>query len=561
MTPPTRSHDHLPALVVVLIAAATLWWWHASALDLGRSTPLLNAEGAQHAVVARELGWRGALASPCATPLELLSHANPPWPAVTSPPGSALLGALVLLLVPAQGVNAGSDPRAWLLLMAPFVSYLMLGAAFTIGSRRLLLRVAPDLSRGVAVALAAAIGLSVVLDPEVQRLALANVPDLPFALLWVAALAGLVRGAGHAQPFAYGLLLGALGLFRIDALWLAPLGALATLADAPTGTRLRVAVRLTLGVLLPIAPWVVHQLRTTGSPVNDLSRLALWDRVEGRELFVMLHRPVTPDLPTGAAAWAAIATKVVRGLGDAFAPLFLGPRGLWLGALVAWLLTRPARALAWTGSVALVAVVAGAVATAATGTAFRHLFPVRLTLEAAGLLALLALLTRIPGSSPALRRALALVTVAMALGWGAWRTTAALAFTREDATVRTSPASSTLTALSIELNSVLKPGETVMSNLGAVLAWHTNHPVIELADSPEDVTGCRARHEFHHLLLVFRDADQAWGGWRAFVEREGAGQALPTLGVTEEKRYRTRDGFVVVWLKLGPREPLLAARR
>jgi hypothetical protein len=274
----------------------------------------------------------------------------------------------------------------------------------------------------------------------------------------------------------------------------------------------------------------------------------------------MLHRPVTPDLPTGVAAWAALATKVARGLGETLSPLFLGPRGLWLGALTAWLLTRPVRPLALAGTVALAAVLAGAVATSATGAAFRHLFPVRLTLEAAGLLALLALLARAPGASPALRRSLAFVSVALALGWGMWRTTAALTLTREDATVRTSPASSTLTALSIELNGVLRPGETVMSNLGAMLAWQTNHPVIELADSPEDVVGCRARHEFHHVLLVFRDADQAWGGWRAFVEREGAGRALPALGVTDEKRYRTRDGFVVVWLTLGPREPLLATR-
>jgi hypothetical protein len=43
------------------------------------------------------------------------------------------------------------------------------------------------------------------------------------------------------------------------------------------------------------------------------------------------------------------------------------------------------------------------------------------------------------------------------------------------------------TGLSVALNQVLTPGETVMSNLGPALAWQTNHAVLHLALTPEDV--------------------------------------------------------------------------
>jgi hypothetical protein len=106
---------------------------------------------------------------------------------------------------------------------------------------------------------------------------------------------------------------------------------------------------------------------------------------------------------------------------------------------------------------------------------------------------------------------------------------------------------------------VLTPGETVMSNLGPALAWQTNHPVIHLAYSPADVAACRRRHDFRHIVLVFRNADRAWDEWHEIVARPGAAQLDPALAVSREQRFVTVDGFTVVWLELGPLPPSLAA--
>ena len=155
-----------------------------------------------------------------------------------------------------------------------------------------------------------------------------------------------------------------------------------------------------------------------------------------------------------------------------------------------------------------------------------------------------------------MRLAAASAVSVLALSWGTIETIEVHREAR--ATLRGVPATSTLTMLSRELNTVLDPGETVMSNLGPSLAWQTNHAVIHLAASPADVAACRERHDFHHVMLVFRDAERAWAAWREIVETPGAAKLDPTLGVREERRYTTPDGFTVVWLLLGPRTPALA---
>jgi hypothetical protein len=94
-----------------------------------------------------------------------------------------------------------------------------------------------------------------------------------------------------------------------------------------------------------------------------------------------------------------------------------------------------------------------------------------------------------------------------------------------------------------------------------VLAWQTNHPVIHLAYTPADVPACRARHEFRHLLLVFRGAERAWPYWQEIVERDGTAATIPELNVTHERRFRTAEGFDVVWLELGPNPPSMAISR
>ena len=138
MAPTRRSTDHLIPLVLVLLTGAALWYAHATAWDLGGRSPILSYESAQIALAARELAWHGRLATPFALPLDLVSHAAPPWPLSAVQPGPVLADGLILKLVPARGIAAGSDTRAWLTLVLPFVSYLALGALTVLAARYLL---------------------------------------------------------------------------------------------------------------------------------------------------------------------------------------------------------------------------------------------------------------------------------------------------------------------------------------------------------------------------------------------------------------------------------------
>jgi hypothetical protein len=552
MAPTRRSTEQLVPLVLVMLTAAASWYAHAQAWDLGRRSPILSHASAQVALAARELTWRGHLATPFALPLDLVRHADPPWPLSAVQPGLVLVEALVFKLAPAHGVPIGSDPRAWLTLLVPFTSYLMLGAAGMLGTRHLLAWQLPDAPAWVRSGAPATIGLMLVLDPEAQHLAISGTPEMPATALLLAALLGVARGAGASHPWVFGLLLGAAGLFRAQMAWLAPVFALLSGWSAPAGGRVRVTLFVLAGFALPLLPWWAYQWRMFGSPGWDVSRLALWDQVEGRTWLEMVSRPVSPDVPAGLAAWKLLGAKMWHHLGRLGPLLLEGPRGLWFGALAAWLLMRPSRPLAAAGLAALAGLALDLLAACAGLPWPRDLFPTRVLAEAAGVLALWALLGRGSGAGGRGRAGLQAGVAILALGWGLWLSQSARADAGSMSRERGVPASRSLTALSVSLNEVLRPGETVMSNLGPALAWQTNHPVLALADSPADVAACRRRHAFRHIVLVFRRADRAWPAWREIVERPGGGALEGELGVSRERRFQTADGFQVVWLELGP---------
>src|SRR5207247_8779554 len=129
-------------------AGAVLWYAHATAWDLGGRSPILSYDSAQYALAARELAWHGRLASPFALPVDLVWHASPPWPLSALQPGLLLAEAAIFKLASARGVFTGSDQRAWLTLVLPFVSFLFVGAGAVLGTRHLLAGLCPDAPRG-----------------------------------------------------------------------------------------------------------------------------------------------------------------------------------------------------------------------------------------------------------------------------------------------------------------------------------------------------------------------------------------------------------------------------
>jgi hypothetical protein len=559
MSPTRTSIDHLVPLVVVMVAGAALWYLHAIAWDLGGRSPILSYDSAQYALAARELSWHGRFATPYALPVDLVSHRDPPWPLSAVQPGLVLIEAFIFKVWPVFGARVGSDPRAWLTLIPAFVSYLMLGAGAVLGTRHLLIRYAPDASRALRVCGPLTLGLMVLLDPEAQHFAVTGLTEMPFTVVLLGALLGLARGAGAEYPLVFGLLLGVGGLLRANMLWLVPLFALGSAWSAPPARRARVLALVLAGFALPLAPWWLYKWRAFGSPAWDLSRFTIWDQVDGRTWFQLYHRTQVPELPHAADGVRLLAAKLAGNLARLGPSLLEGPRGLWLGALVAWLFTRPRPALAAAGAVALAGLALNLIAACLSIPWLRYVFPSRVLAEAAGLIALWALLQRIPGVTPRMRGALTVVAAALALGWGVWLSVLAQGEARMTSRERGVPTSRTLTSLSIALNGTLQPGETLMSNLGPALAWQTNHPVIHLAYTPADVPACRRRHDFRHILLVFRDAERAWPFWQETVERPGFAATLDGLHAVHERRFESADGFRVVWLELGPLEPSLAS--
>lgn len=559
MTPTRTSTDHLLPLVLVLVIGTGLWYLHAIAWDLGGRSPILSYDSAQYALAAREFSWRGRLATPYALPVDLAWHDRSPWPLSVLQPGLVLVEAFLFKVVPWFGGRVASDPRAWLTLIPVFVSYLMLGAGAMLGMRHLISRHLPDASRAVKIAAPLTVGLMVLLDPEAQHFAVTGLTELPFTVLVLLALLGLARGAGADTPFIFGLVLGVGGLFRANMLWLAPLFALGAAWSAPADRRLRTLARVLAGYALVLAPWWIYKWRMFGSPAWDLTRYAVWDGVEARSWFQLYHRAEVPDVPAGGEALRLLAIKLRDNLGKLGPALLQGPRGLWLGALVAWLWTRPRPEHAAAGAVALAGVIVNLLAACVSIPWLRYIFPSRVLVEVAGLVALWALLRRMPSVTPRMRMTLSAIAAVLALAWGVWLTLLAQGEARATSRERGVPSSRTLTALSVALNGTLKPNETVMSNLGPALAWQTNHPVIHLAYSPADVPACRRRHDFRHILLVFRSSERAWPYWQETVEHAGTAATLDGLHAVQERRYTTPDGFQVVWLELGALPPALAA--
>ena len=562
MRKPGSAWLDLLVLPVVLASAAWAWQLHGHAWDLGGRSPILSYDSAQYALAGREMAWHGRFASPFALPIDLVHHSLPPWPLAGLQPGLVLFEGAVFKLVPARGAVAGPDPRAWLTLILPFCAFLMLAASLAMSVRHLFARWWPAAPWRARAGAALTLGLYFALDPEAQHFATGGVAELPFTLGLLFAFLGLALEAPVHRPLGFGAVLGIAGLFMGNILGLVLLFAVAAAAIAPAGRRLSTALRLLAGFTLVLAPWWFYKWRAFGSPGWDLARCLVWDGVDGRTWWSLYHQAAMPELPHGAQAAALLTAKVLHNLPTLAGEMLAGPRGLWLGGLLGWLLlARPPRPLAAAGWVALAAAALGMLGAAATIPGLRHLFPTRVLVEPIGILALWALIERIPTASLAasVRRMLIVATALIALAWGAWCTQRGLEEARVTSRERGVPSTETLTSLSILLGGDLAPGEPLMSNLGPSLAWQTNHPVVHLALSPGDVEACRRRLDFRHIVLVFRGDRRAWPGWSEIVEREGLARTLPGLGVTAERRYRTEDGFDVVWLVLGPLGPTLAA--
>jgi hypothetical protein len=157
-------------------------------------------------------------------------------------------------------------------------------------------------------------------------------------------------------------------------------------------------------------------------------------------------------------------------------------------------------------------------------------------------------------------RRLAIGGVALvAILWGGWQTSQGNAAARTGLGERGVPSTATLAGIVDSLEAGLDPGTPVMSNLGPILAWPLRRPVVHLALAPEDVTPLRRRLDVRHLVLAFREADRAWPAWSEIVEREGAARAHESLGAVTERRWRTPDGFTVIWIELPPLAPAVAA--
>jgi hypothetical protein len=402
------------------------------------------------------------------------------------------------------------------------------------------------------------IALTFLLDPEAQHFAGGGFTELPFTLGVVLGLALVASGAAARRPLLFGLLLGVTGAFRANMLWLAPAFAVGAAALAPPSQRLRVALTVMLGYAIPLAPWV-YKWQRFGSPGADLSRWMLWEGVEGRTWFTMMHLPEAPHVPAGAKAWTLLLEKLGRNLGTLSLALATGPRALWIGALVTWLATRPPRPLAVAGMLILVQLAFGVLAAAATIPWLRYVFPARIPFEAAGLLATWALIARVPeqplGESG--RRVLRVGVGLLALVWGAWQCGLGLAEARSTSAERGIPSVATLGELTrrpstsrwrpMSLDEQSRPGAGLPAR----------RPVLHLALGPDDLDACRSRLTFTHVLLVFRDAKRAWSEWQQAME-PGSERTHPEWNVARARRWQTADGFSVVWLELGPPRPRFA---
>jgi len=546
----TRTWPTVAALLFVGLLSAALWRAHATAWDLGGRSPILSFDAAQYAVAARTLAESGRPATTFALPIELARHATPPWPLAVVQPGLVLVEAALLRLAPA--VHGAPDMRDPLLLAPSALAFVAIAALLLLATRRML----AGAGAGRALVAGGVIAALFLLDPEAQHFATGGFTELPFTLLLGAACAMLASGAASRRPFLFGLLLGVAGAFRGSMLGLLPGFALAAAAIPVASTarvRATLALRVLAGFALPLAPWWILKWRAFGSPAWDLSmQLAPWDGVGGRTWFALTHRPVEPLLPHGRAAIVALLPKIAAMLPRLTATLAGGPRIVGLAALVVWLARdRGRRAWRATG-IALLAAAAITLLTASLGAGWiRYLFPVRVLLDAAGVLALWALLST-TGAIPVRARALLVAGIAvLALAWGVRETAAGLIEARATSHLRGTPEAATLDDLARRVTAEVPEGGVVMSNLGPSLGWRARRTVLHLALDPAAVAECRARVEFRDVLLVFRDVEHAWPGWQPLIANPASGPAL--VPGSRERRWTTADGFTIVWLDLPAR--------
>jgi hypothetical protein len=549
------AHDALLALV---LGAAGTWLWlrHAAAWGLGTVADVLGYDAAQYAVAARELATQGRLATLFALPIDLARHAPPPWPLSLVQPGLVLVEAALFRI-------AGVDEPGRLarVVVAPSLAcYLATGVLLAWTARRILELRARDTSALERSAAAFVVGLAFLLDPLAQHYAAGGLTEMPFTLGLAAIVMSLGLGA-VASPFAFGLMLGVAGLFRGNMLWLAPMLAIA-MAFQSSGSRARRAGLALAGYAAVLAPWWIYKSLAFGNPAWDLSALSLWDGIGGRTWFSLNHLPELPEAPPGA--FGAVLAKMGRSLPQLLLQLAVGPRTLWMAALVCSAAgfarhrsaeQRDASIVETTTSWALLAVfVASIVVASATDPLLRYVTPARLVAEAAGLLATWALVWRAPGewSSPRIRRVLAVAIAVLALGWGTLETVRGIREASGAAPERGVPTTVQLQDLSSRLDRELRPGEPVMSNLGPSLAWHARRPVIHLALTPADVEACRRKLPFRAVVLAFRSADRAWPGWVELVDRPDDALHHPEWNVRSVRHWTTPDGFMIVWLDLGP---------
>lgn len=565
---------------------------HADAWGLGGRSPVLNYDSAQYALAARELATHGRFATTFALPLELTRHAAPPWPLAVVQPGLVMAEAALFRMAPKRIWLGGStlvqfsrpDQCEWLALVLPFCCFLLIGLLLAVVASRLLHRHAPRLPEVRRLVAALTVGLVFYLDPEAQHFAAGGFTELPFTLGLLLALAALALGRAPRHPLLFGLLLGVTGTLRANMLWLAPVLALGAMLLAPRGRRLRSLALVLIGFALPLAPWWLYKWSEFGSPAWDLTRFVVWDGVQGRTWFSLYHLPELPVLPAGVEAARLLATKAITNLPRLLLDIFTGPRALWLGAIVVWLMVvwsrRGVRGHDFPGDTpgseasdlrppavaalaALAAFALGALTAAVSIPWLRFVFPARVLLEAAGLMALWALLSSIAelASRPLLRRALTIAVGLLALGWGSLQTVRGNAEARVASAERGVPGVLSLLQITVLMNREIPADEVVMSNLGPLLAWHARRPVLHLALSPADLEGCRRRLEFRHVLLVFRDPANAWPAWREAVTAPAKAPNRPEWNVRRAREWRTADGFSVIWLELKPPLARLAAAR
>lgn len=563
VTDARRFASHL--LIFGLLAASgyLLWNQHARAWDLGRQSPVLSYDAAQYALAARELALHGRLATTYALPLDLARHSAPPWPLSIVQPGLVLFEALLFRITPDNPTFAGfalgqmrrPDQREWLVLILPFISFLLIAQALALAIWRLLRYHAGGIPNRWRALAAGAIGMAFLLDPEAQHFAVGGFTELPFTLGLTFAVAAIALGMPARRPFVFGLVLGIAGLFRGNMLWLAPIFAIGGAAFAPPHRRLRTGILALAGYALVLAPWWLYKWRAFGNPAWDLSALSVWDGIGGRTWFSLFHGSAMPDLPTGGAAVALIAGKIARNLPRLLLMLANGPRALEVGALVIWAMAiREPRPLRHAGWVALSLMAASLLVSAATEPLLRYLFPARVVVEAAGVLALWALIARTPGLSAAGTRIVSVAVAILVLSWGGLQTRRGLAEARIASQERGTPGTLTMLKLGSMMNREIPAGEPVMSNLGPALAWEARRPVIHLALSPDAISDCRRHMDFHNVVLVFRDVAHAWPGWSELIEHPLDAMHRPELRIRQVRRYDSEDGFIIVWLQLAPLE-------